>query len=122
MENNTSPASAGVPRREFIKKTATAAAVVASSSLLRTSVYGQNQAPSAGVTGSNNRIAVGFIGVGGQGMAHVKSMQSHVSDNNIALAAVCDLSKERLKNAAQIMGDGCKTYSDYRKLLENKDV
>src|SRR5207245_6027581 len=70
MENNTAPSSAGLPRRDFIKKTATVAAAVASTSLLKTPIYGQNQAPSAGVTGANNRIAVGFIGVGGQGMAH----------------------------------------------------
>src|SRR5438034_1461892 len=122
MVTTESPKSSGLPRREFIKKTATAAAVVASTSLLKTPVYGQNQAPSANVTGANDRIAVGFIGVGNQGMAHVRSMKDHTSDNNVVLAAACDLSKEQLKSAATVIGDGCKTYSDYRKLLENKDI
>ena len=122
MQNNGSSSSAGVPRREFIKKTATAAAAVASTPLLRTPVYGQNQAPSAGVIGANDRIAVAFIGVGGQGMAHVRSMQSHTSDNNIVLAGVCDVSKQRLKEASEVIGSGCKTFSDYRKLLEDKDI
>src|SRR5438128_12302132 len=122
MKNKGTSSSTGLPRRDFIKKTATAAAAVASTSFLKTPVYGQNQAPSAGVIGANDRIAVGFIGVGNQGMAHVKSMMGHTSDNNIILAAACDVSKEQLKNAATTIGDGCKTYGDYRKLLENKDI
>src|SRR6266481_6109536 len=122
MKNKAISSSTGLPRRDFIKKTATAAAAVASTSFLKTPVYGQNQAPSAGVIGANDRIAVGFIGVGNQGMAHVKSMMSHTSDNNVALIAACDLSKEQLKNAAAVISADCKTYSDYRKLLENKDI
>lgn len=122
MEKNASTSSSGLPRRDFIKKTATVAAAVASTSLLKTPVYGQNQAPSAGVTGANNRIAVAFIGVGGQGMAHVRSMKGHTGDNNVVLAGVCDLSKERLKDAVKEIGDGCKTFADYRKLLEQKDI
>jgi predicted dehydrogenase len=55
-------------------------------------------------------------------MAHVRSMQSHTSDNNIVLAGVCDLSKQRLKEASEVIGSGCKTFSDYRKLLEDKDI
>ena len=65
MQKNESPSSAGLPRREFIKKTATvAAAAAASTSLFKTPVYGANQAPSTGrVSGANDRITVAVIGV-----------------------------------------------------------
>jgi hypothetical protein len=75
-------------RRNFLKKTAAAAGAVG---LLRSPIYGQNQAPSAGVTGANNRIQVGFVGVGGQGMAHVRSQKENAAANNIDLVAVCDV-------------------------------
>src|ERR1043166_236301 len=95
MQKKEIPTLSGVPRREFIKKTATAAAAVATTSLLKTPVYGQNQAPSAGVTGANNRIAVGFIGVGTQGFtAHVAQIKAHAAENNVVLAAVCDVRSE----------------------------
>jgi hypothetical protein len=58
MENKTNPPSSALPRRDFLKKTATAAAVVAATPLFRTPVYGQNQAPAANVAGANSRIQV----------------------------------------------------------------
>src|SRR5687767_289088 len=91
---------AGETRRGFIQKTATAAAAVAVTNMFKTPVYGQNQAPSTGrVIGANDRITVGFIGVGGQGMAHVKSMLDKLLDNNIALNAVCDVWDKRIESS-----------------------
>ena len=71
-------------RRQFIRTTATAAAAVAATPLFKNTLYGQ--APSAGrVIGANDRITVGYIGVGGQGMnAHVNLVTSHASANNVA--------------------------------------
>lgn len=52
-------------RRSFLRKAATAAAVLSTANIFRTPVFGQNQAPSPGsVLGANERIVVGFIGVG----------------------------------------------------------
>lgn len=108
-------------RREFLKKTALASAVVAAAPLLRPTVYGQ--APSANVTGANNRIVIGYIGVGGQGLnAHVRIMQSNATANNIAQAAVCDVWQKRVDAAKAVIGGDCKGYVDYRKLLEQKDL
>src|SRR6185369_2911394 len=73
------------------------AATVATTNLIKTPVYGQNQAPSTGrVIGANDRIIVAYVGVGGQGMAHVRSQKAHASENNIAQAAVCDLWQKRV--------------------------
>src|SRR5580765_1036816 len=95
METNTPP-SAALPRREFIKKTASAAAVVAATPFVKTPVYGADTAPSANVTGANNKITVGVIGTGtGIGLNHFVCMQDHSTENNIAIAAGCDLYKVR---------------------------
>jgi predicted dehydrogenase len=121
MEKNKK--ASGVPRRDFIKKTATAAAAVAATSLFKTPVYGQGQAPSAGVTGANNRIVVGFIGVGGQGFnAHVRQVKSHATENNVAMAAVCDVWSKRVSDAKEFIGGDCQGYDHYPKLLERKDI
>ena len=52
MEHKETILAAGDTRRGFIKKSATAAAAVAATGMLKTPVYGQNQAPSANVSPS----------------------------------------------------------------------
>ncbi len=111
-------------RRGFIKKAATVAAAVATSNLLKTSVYGQTKAPSANVLGANDRIAVGFVGIGhGIGKAHVKSIKEHAAANNVAPAAVCEVWTKRLALARETLGlkeaDG---YDDHRKMMARKDI
>lgn len=138
-ENNSTGSVAS--RREFLKSATAATAAVAATGVLKTPVYGQNQAPSANVTGANNRINVGFIGIGGQGFnAHVKNAKLFAGENNLGLAAVCDASKYRTDFAknhvakdetvkskdgttSDVKGhSGVQSYADYRKLLERKDI
>ncbi len=110
-------------RREFIQKTAVAAAAVGGIGLLPTPVYGQSQAPSANVLGANNKLAVGYIGTGKQGMYHVKLQKTNAAANNIVQAAVCDLYQRNLDQARETTGvaadSACR---DHRKLLERKDI
>ena len=130
MENSKN--DSGQSRRDFIRKSSfTAAAVAASTNLFKTPVYGQNQAPSANVTGANNRILVGHIGVGGQGMAHVRSVKENAAENNVIQAAVCDVSKTRIRDSKAYIEDEAKGgraskdvagFEDHRKLLERKDI
>src|SRR5689334_18191866 len=116
----------GIDRRDFIRKTATATAVVAAtSSLLKTPVYGANQAPSSGrAIGANDRIAVAVIGVGyGIGKDHLQGIHAKANENNVVVAATCDLfSKRRDWAKAQAELKDADVYSDYRKLLERKDI
>ena len=122
-EKEPSPISGSTTRRKFIQTTATAAAAVATVNLFKTPVYGQNQAPSTGrVIGANDRITIGFVGVGGQGMAHVRSMKEHAQENNVVLAAVADVSKHRTEDAQKYIGGECVGFGDYRKLLERNDI
>jgi predicted dehydrogenase len=111
-------------RRSFIKKAATVAATVSTANLLKTPVYGQNKAPSTGkVIGANDRIVVAYIGVGGQGMAHIRSQKSDSQANNIAQAAVCDVYQKRLHAAKDFLGlTDADAFTDHRKLLERKDI
>ena len=120
MTNNLN----GGTRREFLKRSTLAAAAVATgASLFKTPVYGQSTAPSTGkVIGANDRIVIGYIGVGPQGSFHVKLQQDAGQANNTAQAAVSDLSKFRCEAAKKVIGDSCQLYPDYRKLLENKDI
>src|ERR1041384_5839337 len=124
MENNTTSSASGLPRRDFIKKTATAAAAMAATPLFKTPVYGQNQAPSANVAGANNRIAVAVVGVGfGIGNNHLTGIHEKCADNNTVVAAACDVFKKRREAAQTIasLKDG-DVYVDYKKLLERKDI
>jgi predicted dehydrogenase len=124
MDTNQAQTPAGIEtRRSFLKKTATVAAAVATTNLFKTPVYGQNQAPATGrVIGANDRIAVGFVGVGPQGALHVTKLKDSADKNNVALAAVCDLWEKRRESAKAIIGGDCKTYDDYHKLLDQKDI
>src|SRR6266480_1065793 len=132
MDQNNKPSLAGAEtRRNFIKKTATAAAVVAATNPFKRPVYGQTSAPSAGrVIGANDRIAVGYIGIGGppsncpgMGLAHLNSQKEHAAENNIVQAAVCDLYTTRTDIAKKAVGTSdVVAYDDYRKVLERKDI
>jgi len=121
MENKETPA-AGLPRRDFIKKTATAAAAVAATSFLKPTVYGQ--APSANVAGANNRIGVGVIGLGENiGKNHLLGIVEKASDNNTAVLAISDVFNKRRnwgKEKANLKDSDLNV--DYRKLLERKDI
>src|SRR5712692_6206187 len=111
-------------RRSFIKKATAVAATAATINIFKTPVYGQNQAPSTGrVIGANDRIVVGYVGVGSQGMTHVRSQKEHAAENNVAQAAVCDVYKKHLDAARHTLGlTEADAYGDHRKLLERKDI
>src|SRR5215467_15782539 len=124
MENNSSTSSAGLPRRDFIKKAASAAAAVAATPFVKTPVYGQNQAPSANVIGANDRIEVAVIGVGeGIGKNHLIGIHEKSKENNTVVAAACDVFNKRrdfAKEKAELKD--ADLYDDHRKLLERKDI
>src|ERR1700691_3920957 len=108
-QDTNTPQDGAATRREFIKKSPLAAAAVAASgNIFKTPVYGQNQAPAPGsVVGANNRLVVGYVGTGSQGMAHVNTQKPGAAANNIVQAAACDLSEHRQQDAKAVIGDGC---------------
>jgi len=123
MEKNQKPIT-GDSRRTFIKKTATVAAAAAATGILKTPVYGQNQAPSTGVIGANDRINVAVIGIGtGIGKNHFEGIIKNGDVNNVKMIAGCDLFNKRRDWAKEKGGlTDADMYADYRKLLERKDL
>lgn len=121
MQSNNSNSLAGATRRDFLKTTTTAAVAVAATGLVKPTAYGQAPAPGR-VIGANDRINVAFIGVGGQGMAHVRSIKEFAGENNVALVALADVSQTRGAEAKEYIGGDVKVFDDYKKLLEDKDI
>ena len=124
-QNVPNPSAGGESRRIFLKKTATVTAAVAATGVVKTPVYGQSQAPSSGrVIGANDRIAVAVIGVGfGIGKNHLEGIHKNAPANNVVVAAACDLFNKRRDWAQEKAGlKSSDLYTDYKKLLEQKDI
>lgn len=71
------------------------------------------------VLGANERIRVGFIGLGNRGDQVLDAFLPH-SDAHIV--AICDLYQPYLDFAAQKIGGQPKQFKDYRQLLDLKDL
>lgn len=107
-------------RREFLKAAGAAAGIFAASTVAKSSVYAL-QSPR--VIGANDRINVGHIGVGGQGMHHIGLLKAAKDQLNVQSIAVCEVWEKRRQSAQSATGcPASNVYSDYRKLLENKDI
>lgn len=89
-------------RRALLKSTA-AGLTVLKSGLLR------------GQTAPSNRLNVALIGVWGRGTAFYDSLR------NENVVALCDVNDLRLKEAVELFPKA-KTYTDWRRLLDQKDV
>lgn len=121
MQTQSNTFSGPLPRRDFLKRVSGATAALAATAAFKPRVFGQ--APSANVTGANNRLVLGYIGVGGQGLnAHVRLMKQHAQANNIAQAAVCDVWSKRVEEARGVIGGDCAGFARYEQMLARKDI
>lgn len=119
--------SSGGSRREFMKKGALATAALmtgCSPKVAEVVDRAPAGAPAAGVLGANDRLNVGFIGVGGQGFnAHLRNVKRFGSEQNAAGVAVAELYTERLDRAREELEiKSSDAYQDYRRLLDRNDV
>ena len=101
-------------RREFL---AAAGAAVGVPYLIRPNVLA-----ALGRTGANERITIGFIGVGGMGGYHLSDMKGFREAGVVNIAAVCDIDENRLAGAVKEAGAAVQPYRDYRYILERKDI
>ncbi len=92
-------------RREFLKRSALAGA---SFWLARSNATAHSRSP-------NDKLNIGIVGVHSRGAANMAS----VATENIV--ALCDVDENYLAEAAQ-KHPQAKTYSDWRKLVEQKDI
>src|SRR5262245_10301863 len=80
------------------------------------------------VVGANDRVMLAHVGLGGMGTSHIKDFSEHQKEYNSQPIAVCDAYRVRLDRAKNIVAEnnkGCanvQAESDYRKVLENKDI
>lgn len=102
-----------VSRRSFLSKTLIGGAVgCCLPEFVPSRVFG-----AAGVPGANERIGVGFIGIGRQASGLLQMLGGI---GEAQFVAVADVNLPRAEEAAA--GKGAKVYQDYRRLLENPDV
>jgi predicted dehydrogenase len=72
------------------------------------------------VTGANDRLRMAVIGAGGMATEHMKSLVQWREIDNFEIVNVCDIYAKRLDIAAQLTGG--KPVSDYRRILDNKEI
>jgi predicted dehydrogenase len=104
MSKNTTAAG----RRRFLKQAGAAAGVVVSHTLLA--------APK--VLGANDRVRLGLIGAGDRGTDIFKAA---LRCPNTEAAAAADVYTRRLDDIKRV-APGIKTYSDFRRLLDDKSI
>ena len=68
---------------------------------------------------ANDQVQIGVIGTGGRGNWLTKLLQNI---KGAKVIACCDVQPDRLAQGMNLADPSAKKYSDYRKLLENKDV
>ncbi|MFB3922753.1 MAG: Gfo/Idh/MocA family oxidoreductase [Terriglobia bacterium] len=73
----------------------------------------------ARVMGANERIRVGFIGLGNRGD---QVLDGFLKQPDCEIVAICDLYQPYLDFAAKKIGNNPKQFKDYRRVIELKDV
>ncbi|SKB82693.1 Gfo/Idh/MocA family protein [Dyadobacter psychrophilus] len=123
-------------RRNFIEKSAAAAAIMGFPTIVPASVFGKN-APS-------NRVTVGLIGTGRQGFgqnlqgADLETISARVPGlleiPEAQILAVCDVDSWRMAQAKQVVEahysknkpgnayKGCSGHQDFREIIARKDI
>ena len=71
------------------------------------------------VWGANDRVQVGFIGYGLIGAQHVYDFKNQ---RDVDCAAMSDAYQPRMEEGARVCGPNTRQYSDFRKLLDDKDL
>jgi predicted dehydrogenase len=98
-----------VSRRQFIESTTLGAAGL---------MLSASRAP-ASVLGANDRVNVGVVGAGGQGTSLIRNL---ATVPNSKITAMCDIFEPNLSKGVNLAGSEPKPFTDYRKLIESKDV
>ena len=131
---NANSAKSTLNRRGFLRQSAF---------IFSAALTGPTVVPSqllGGASSPNNRITMGFIGLGGQGTGHLLGGAwtyvpgGYVAREDVQVLAVCDVRQERREHArqrsnemyAQRFGqanyDGVQAYADFREVLARPDI
>ncbi len=109
-----------IDRRGFVKR-ALGAGIAAAGfpAIIPATVLGKN-----GAIAPSNKVTMASIGVGWQG---TWNMENFLSEDDCHIIAVCDIDKDHLANAKDIVdrkydNKDCKAYHDFREVLARKDI
>jgi len=105
-------------RRKFLRTTGQTLAGASLSGVLPWEAIASNKRRIS----QNDRINVGVIGANGMGWSDAKSFMKIPEAN---LMAICDVDENVIKRRVEEVKEAnikLQTYTDYRKLLENKDI
>ncbi len=110
-------------RRDFLKRVAAATAAAAGAGLIPGSITAAKASPGSSSGSVNDRIGLGVIGLGSQGRSHIRQILAQKDDLNLELRAICDLWEKRRDTVRNdIDFSPGKTYTDYRRILEDDDI
>ncbi|MBK8880885.1 MAG: Gfo/Idh/MocA family oxidoreductase [Bacteroidales bacterium] len=98
-------------RRRFIKTAG--AAAIAAPVIMQSSMAGSSKVP------ASDRINLGIIGCGGLGNANLNACSSQPG---VVVTAACDVWKDRLDPVLAKFGSTCTGYTDFREMLQRKDL
>lgn len=101
-------------RRDFLAASAAATAAAASAS-----ARAEGPAPKSKPAGANDRVVLGFIGVGGMGTGLLNIFKEFP---DVDVAAVCDVYEPHRLRAKSSVAGKPEAYSDFRKVLDRKDI
>lgn len=100
-------------RRQFVKRSAGAVGAAAALAADKPRVVRAQPGP-------NETVNVALIGCGGRGRS---VMKEHMKVPDVRIVAICDVNEPRMLQAQkEAGGETVRTYHDYRKLLEDKDI
>jgi len=91
-------------RRKFLKRSAAFSSIMI--------------LPSSRAFGSNERLAVGMMGMGGKGIGTIGQVKGAGCD----IVAVCDPDKQHMAKGAEKAGGDVKQYQDFRRMFEDKSI
>ena len=71
------------------------------------------------IRGANDRVRLGFIGVGNRGTSLLRAAKEYADQQ---IVAVCDIRRDYLENAAQVAATSPELFGDYRQLIARSDI
>lgn len=108
-------------RRDFVKRSAAVVAgAIVLPQIIPSSAFGM-----AGRIAPSDRIVIGSIGTGSQGMSNMRDFLK--LKDAVQFVAVCDVDANRLSKAKETVdlankNSDCRTYGDYREFLEKEKL
>ncbi len=117
------PTERSPDRREFLKRAAAGGSTVVAAApyLITSTALG-----AAGAVPASDRITVGFIGVGGHGIA--RNLRTFLAQADAQPVALCDVDTRQIAKALEVVrkqrGESfsCQTTQDWREVIARSDV